>query len=219
MLAPSAAALDFWRRADLPHVGARVVPPARLTPGGDVVAAADDAPLRIGYLGSTSFHKGWYVFERLACAHANDARYEFVHLGLGSMPSQRYACDPVRVTGQRRDAMIDAIVRNRIDVAIIWSLWPETFCFTAHEALAGGAFVVARRGAGNVWPAVEANAPHQGCAVDDEDSLFRLFETGEIRTLAARSTKRRFALTLGGNTAEDMRREGSLIPIVDEVRL
>jgi hypothetical protein len=194
-----------------------VVPPAHLTPIADVVAAADDAPLRIAHLGSASFHKGWHIFERLACAHANDARYEFVHLGLGSMPSQRYACDPVRVTGQRRDAMIDAVVRNRIDVAIIWSLWPETFCFTVHEALAGGAFVVTRRGSGNVWLAVEENAPHQGCAVDDEDGLSRLFETGEIRTFAARSTKRRFALTLGGNTAEAMRSAGSVTPVVDEV--
>jgi hypothetical protein len=110
--------------------------------------------------------------------------------------------DPVRVAPNKRGAMIEAAIRHRIDVAVVWSLWPETFCFTVHEALAAGAYVLARRDAGNVWPAVEANAPWQGRAVDDETSLFQLFESGDILTLVARARRVRGTLTPGGNTAD-----------------
>jgi hypothetical protein len=98
--------------------------------------------------------------------------------------------------------MIQAVVRHRIDVVICWSLWPETFCFTAHEALAGGAFVVARRDAGAISSAVESNAPHQGCVIADEAALFRLFETGEIEQLVVQAHRVRGTLHPGGNTAD-----------------
>jgi hypothetical protein len=70
-----------------------------------------------------------------------------------------------------------------------------------HEALAGGAFVLARRDAGNIWPAVEANAPLQGCAVTDEAELFHLFESGEIQARVAGSRRVRGTLRPSGSTA------------------
>jgi len=98
--------------------------------------------------------------------------------------------------------MIEAVIQHQIDIVVCWSLWPETFCFTAHEALAGGAFVIAREDAGNIWPAVQANAPGQGIAVKNEIDLFQLFETGEIQALVASSQRSRGTLHPGGNTAE-----------------
>ena len=47
-----------------------------------------------------------------------------------------------------------------------------------------------------------SNAPEQGCAVDEEEELFRLFESGDIRDLVAAAHRRRFALTPGANTAD-----------------
>jgi hypothetical protein len=205
VVAPSAVALSFWQaRGDLPHAGTSVVPPARLTMLRDAnpVICANGAPLRVAHLGGASLHKGWPVFELLVNAHGANSRYEFYHLGQGDTGLSRCIHGPVRVGPGQRDAMTQAVVRHRIDVVICWSLWPETFCFTAHEALAGGAFVVARRDAGAIWPAVETNAPLQGCSVADEATLFRLFETGEIELLVARSPRVRGTLTPGGNTAD-----------------
>jgi FkbM family methyltransferase len=204
VLAPSSSTLELWqRRGGYPHAECTVVPLARLTMAAqhDPVATTINARLRVAHVGGASMHKGWHVFEALAFAHAGDPRYEFYHLGCGSTPSSRYIREPVRVGPDQRDAMIEAIVRNRIDVVILWSLWPETFSFTVHEALAGGAFVIARKDAGNVWPAVQASAPWQGCAVDDEAGLFELFENGEVRTLVARANRIRGTLTPGNNSA------------------
>jgi FkbM family methyltransferase len=215
VLAPSAVTLDLWRqRSNLPHAGATVVTPARLIlrNQNDPVTTANEGCLRVAHLGGASLHKGWPVFEHLAATHIGDPRYEFYHLGLGSVPSSRYRHDPVRVTVNHRDAMVEAIMRHRIDVVICWPLWPETFCFTVHEALAGGAFVVARLAGGNVWPAVAANAPGQGCALADEPSLFHLFETGEIRTRVTAARRARGTLYPSGNTAEFLLNEQTASP-------
>lgn len=219
VLAPSRPALAFWQsHAGLPHAGSEVLPPARLlmaAPGCDpqlrVQGLASHKRLRVAFLGAPVFHKGWPVFEELAHDLATDDRYSFHHLGMSQSdrPSINITNVPVHVTPGNREAMVEAVAEQRIDVAVNWSLWPETFCFTVHEALAGGAFVVAHAGAGNVGPTLRINAPAQGCIIDGEADLARLFQTGEIWRLVARSRRRRGALLLGGGTADWLRRRRS----------
>ncbi len=162
VLAPSATALELWsRQGALSYSATYVVDLADLIMdvAGSRIAGRDDAVLRIAHLGSANRHKGWQVFEALAMRHAQDRRYQFYHLGADGVRSRKYTHIPVRVTPSHRDAMVEAVARHQIDVVISWSLWPETFCFTVHEALAGGAFVIARDSAGNVAPALAAAAP------------------------------------------------------------
>jgi len=210
VLAPSVAALDIWLRSgSFYHSGAEVMPLARLimVDAGDehaVPTARNNGPLRIAHLGARVMHKGWFVFEELALCLAGDARYKFYQLGInGGVPLAGCIQNiPVCVVAEQREAMIEAVAEHRIDVVISWSLWPETFCFAVHEALAGGAFVVARLAAGNVWPAVQANASAQGCAITGEAELVKLFISGEVLRLAARAQRSRGALFTGGGTAD-----------------
>ncbi len=205
LLAPSMATFDFWRHlGGYAHVSGAVVPPARLAMERveQTSTISKDVVLRVAHLGSASMHKGWNVFERLVFEYSDDPRYQFYHLGLDGVPSSAFVRDPVMVSPDRRDAMIHAVMRHQIDVVVCWSLWPETFCFTVHEALAGGAFVIAREDAGNIWPAVRVNAPGQGIAVNSEVDLFQLFKTGKIQELVISSQRFRGALHPGGNTAE-----------------
>jgi hypothetical protein len=205
VLAPSEAFLNVWsRQVSYPFAEAKVVPIARLVMAaqGDPVSTKAGSPLRVAHIGASITPKGWDVFEELASKHARDRRYKFYQFGADGVYSSKYTHVPVRVTPKHRSAMIEAIVRNRIDVVICWSIWPEAFCFTVHEALAGGAFVIACASAGNIWPAVQANAPGQGLAVEDEASLFQLFETGEIQACVARSRRFRGALHPSGDTAD-----------------
>jgi hypothetical protein len=205
VLAPSVTALELWlRRGSLPHAATHVVTLADLImdTAGDPIVARNDAPLRIAHLGSSIRQKGWQVFETLAMRHARDRRYRFYHLGVDGVRSRKYTHIPVRVTPSDRDAMVEAVASHQIDVVICWSLWPETFCFTVHEALAGGAFVIARQAAGNIGPAMQAAAPLQGLEVKDEAELSALFESGAIHTLVTRGERRRGRLQPRGNTAE-----------------
>src|SRR5262249_46571973 len=155
-------------------------------------------------LGQRVYHKGWTVFEELALRFIGDDRYQFFQLGLpDGLPLPRSIRNvPVRVAPEQRHAMEEALKAAQIDVVVTWSLWPETFCFAVHEALAAGAFVVARANAGNVWPAIQAYAPDQGCAIEDEAGLVALFNGSELRTRVEKLFRRSGTLQSGGATAE-----------------
>lgn len=218
VLAPSHAALEQWQRmSSLPASEAAAMPLAKLIPApldADTPKSHTASPdqIRIAHVGARVGHKGWVVFEELAMALSGDRRFAFFHLGeAGVAPiegSIRHV--PVRVTAEHREAMIDAIAEQRIDVVISWSLWPETFCFAVHEALAGGAYVVAREGAGNVGPAIRTHAPQQGCVVSDECELRALFEGGEILARVVNADRRYGSLKLGRGTADWMLQKGEL---------
>ena len=215
IVAPSDAALNLWRsRAGLPHSDAFVQPPADLRLGraeGWARLGGTRGRLRIAHLGRRVFHKGWPVFEELAMRFANDPRYEFLQLGAADDDAPMPGCVrhlPVQVTPDRRDAMTEAVRNAGVDVVVAWSMWPETFCFTAHEALAGGAYVVARQGAGNIWPAVARNAPGQGCAVADQDALFAMFAGATLTTAAAKPRRQGTVLPGPGSMAWLARRAG-----------
>jgi hypothetical protein len=213
VLAPSAVALDLWRdRANLPHTRAEVVPHTRLvmSPSASANHVADPARrLRVAHLGARVFHKGWPVFEDLVLEFAGDDRYAFFQLGTENGPPSpgpvRHI--PVRVSAERREAMVEAVAEARIDVVVCWSLWPETFCFTLYEALAGGAYVVAWARGGNLAPALAENAPDRGCVLDTKDALFALFSSDALRTRVAASPRHRGGMINGGGTADWLLRD------------
>jgi hypothetical protein len=145
--------------------------------------AAPETPLRVGFVGLPSHHKGWEVFQQLALRHQNDSRYAFFHLAtVAAAAYSNITFAEIVLDRERRDYMIDAIVTNGIDVAVNWSLCYETFSFSAHEAIAGGAFVLAPKAAGNVVPAI--TRAQQGMGLDSEQELFDLFASGKVFELA-----------------------------------
>jgi FkbM family methyltransferase len=205
VLAPSQAALSVWQNCSgLSAADAAVYPPARLLPGPSLrTKRRSGRAIRVAYLGQRLFFKGWSVFEELASRFAKDRRFKFFHLGMaGNQALPGYVKHvPVQVDASNRNAMIEAIVANDIDVVVSWSLWPETFCFAVYEALAGGAFVVARAEAGNVWPAIQSSSEGQGFAVHTEADLFALFEGARLEELLAVSKRRTGALISQSGTA------------------
>lgn len=212
MLAPSASALSLWvGRGALRHVGTTIVPLARLLLSGDTGEEVPDGgpsvagrPLRVAHAGARLMHKGWTVFEELALQLQDDARYEFMHFGveIGAALPGCIRSVPVRVTADTRDGMIEALAEHGVDVVISGSLWPETFCFAAHEAIAAGAYVLARAGAGHVWPMIANDAPGQGWRFETEAELAALFISGAVVDLVAGCAVRRGTLLPGRGTAD-----------------
>ena len=185
VLSPSGDALERWRNGGGFHqVHGRVLPLAAL---GE---AARDAPkppsadgvLRTAFLGFPASHKGWGVFRDLVQRFADDPRYAFLHFGAQGAGYAGMGFVETRVSVADPLAMRDALVREGVDVALVWSLWPETFCFTALEAAAAGAAVVTGPDSGNVAAQVSAGLP--GLTLPDEAALMRLFASGEILSLS-----------------------------------
>lgn len=180
VLAPSETALNFWKsRGDFPHSKALILPLARVELG---IPSRNTRrrPLRVAHLGAAASHKGWATFKKIVERHAEDERYEFFRLGFGKTELDGLTEVLVEVKPGNLDAMIEAVLEYEIDVVINWSSCYETFSFITLEALAAGAFVVARKDAGNVWPAVVAAEKKRGMGVATEIELRALFMTGEI---------------------------------------
>ena len=74
--------------------------------------------------------------------------------------------------------MIKAIASARIDVAILWSICPETFGFSTCEAFAGGALPVTNSGSGNIARLVQESGV--GFVFNTEQELFEAFDSGQI---------------------------------------
>jgi glycosyltransferase involved in cell wall biosynthesis len=184
LIAPSESALNFWRdRGGFSVRECHVVPLGWMEFDAPELSLVN-FPLRIAFLGTPVYHKGWGVFEALAAAHAGDSRYKFFFCGTNPPNELRNITHvPVRVTKVDREAMCNALMAHHIDVALLWSLWPETFCFTAHEAMAAGVFVVTRRAAGNIWPAVSCADIEAGIGLETEAELREIFATGQILSL------------------------------------
>lgn len=188
LLAPSEIALTFWRaRSPLRYSTASVFPHCTLLMEPNLLVRKSETHLRIGFAAGAWYHKGWDVFEELASRFHNDPRYSFFHLGATSAGfSSKLKFIRVVVTPSERLSMTDAIRAHEIDVIVNWSRCYETFCFAAYEAVAAGAFVLARRGAGNIVPAVSQKGVEQGIGLSSDEELFRLFAGRDLFELTKR---------------------------------
>jgi hypothetical protein len=205
VLAPSESALAFWlSNAGLPFRTTAVQPLARIVFASQSSrqGVQPNRPIRIAHLGACDASKGWLAFERLVRHFASDSRYEFIHLGLPIPDATTVAVRnvPVSVTLEAPNAMIEAVAEHRIDAVLSWSPWPETFCYTAFEAIAGGAFLLTHSNAGNVPALVTGPAAGQGLILQDEEALHALLEYDRLRSLLL-SSRRRGVLVREGGTA------------------
>jgi len=183
VVSPSQATLDLWQGAwDFPAAGAVVHPHARLKPRGPAPEAPADRPFRLAYAGLPVPHKGWPVFRDLVQKHAEDSRYEFLHLGARSVPDL-----PVRfVEAAARPgdplAMQRALEAAEADAVLVWPLCRETFSFIAYEAVAAGCALLTGPDSGNVAAFVREGG--HGLVLDDETALAQAFESGDITALS-----------------------------------
>jgi hypothetical protein len=130
-------------------------------------------------------HKGWPVFLNLVRHLCNDTHFEFWHLGTAQETSLPIQFQEVKVSPEQPLAMIAALEDCAIDVAVQWSIWPETFGITARECAAAGVFVLTSSVSGAVAEFVRSTGA--GLALDQEQDLLDLFKgKGLLQCVASR---------------------------------
>lgn len=183
VVSPSQPTLDLWRRSwKFADKGEVILPHATLVERGPAPVAAAKRPLRVAFAGMPVPHKGWPIFHDLVLRFAEDPRYAFLHLGgrtPGGLPLEFHK---IVVTDQTPRAMQDAIERLEVDVVLLWPLCRETFSFTAYEAVAAGAAVIAGPDSGNI--AAFVHAGEHGLVMADEDALGVAFGSGDVAALS-----------------------------------
>lgn len=208
VLAPSETIVEFWRsRYGYKHAEVHIVEPCSIEFVCDAPAYSAGRPLKVAFLGAPAYHKGWHTFEAIARWHARDPRYEFVHLGWHDAQVPGVQFIKTGVSREDRSAMVRAVSEAGIDVSLNWSLCFESFSFTTHEAIAAGAYVISRRGAGHVARLLSTTYVESGLLLASEIELSALFADGEIRKLVATSRRRFGVLHYGRGASSVLTRE------------
>ena len=180
VIAPSSFALNFWQdKFPIKKIPGKVMPLLSLRWSTPTPVKKGLDSLRIGYLGFPLDQKGWHTWLNLVEACATDSRYIFFHFSSAEGTPGNYQRIHVAVTPEKPSMMIDTLRQENIDVALLWSVVPETFSFTLHEALAAGCFIVTNKKSGNIQDFLHRN-PEHGMVLDGESDLLALFANGEL---------------------------------------
>ncbi|MCU0485450.1 MAG: glycosyltransferase [Anaerolineales bacterium] len=180
VVAPSNFVMDLWKEKfpSNNYIG-KIAPLASIRWTDHVPIKHNKHRWRIGFLGYPMEHKGWSAWMKLVVACAADDRYQFFHFSWAEGTPGNYHRIHVAVNPEKPSMMIDALRQENIDVALLWSVVPETFSFTLHEALAAGCFIVTNKKSGNIQDFLRRN-PEYGMVLDSESDLLALFANGEL---------------------------------------
>ncbi|WP_444924267.1 hypothetical protein ACJJH9_03115 [Microbulbifer sp. DLAB2-AF] len=181
VVAPSEFTLDLWRsKSSLKMKSNRVIEHLSL----ELDSIRPDhvgGVIRIGFLGFPAYLKGWGDFAKLVKKFICDERYEFVHLAHENPNLLPIEFVEAKATFDDREAMIRAVRKSNLDLVFIPAKSPETFGFTAYEAVAGGAKVITYSDAGNVSAFVAQY--NSGAIFNDFNEVNKLLEAGITESL------------------------------------
>lgn len=154
-----------------------------------------NSKLRLAYIGYKSYNKGWNTFCNLV-RYINKKNINIDLFVLGNTDEYLPNVQVIEVSFQKEgtDAMTKAIRQNKIDIAFLWSPWPETYSYTFFESYVGGAFIITNINSGNI--AVKTMQLNCGRVFSDEQELFKFFGSKEnIEEITNYSARRPLNLT------------------------
>jgi glycosyltransferase involved in cell wall biosynthesis len=141
------------------------------------------SPLKIAFVGLTTYYKGGETWEYIVRRFGSDTRYKFFHFAVQRDRSLPQTFIFANVTSENRHAMVDALKTHHIDVVFLWSVCSETFSFRLHEAMAAGCYVVTHPDSGNIQATVLRT--NCGAVLTDEQEMAAWLDsdrlTGAVR--------------------------------------
>lgn len=140
---------------------------------GNAEQLASNQTVRIGFLGMPRRHKGWETWSRLVSNCSGDG-YQFIVFNSSNDSYANMSKVKVGFSGSNLNAMTDALRKSQIHVALLWSIWPETYSYTCFEAFSANAFIITNKNSGNIADVVRAN--NNGIVLENEKQLLDLFQ-------------------------------------------
>lgn len=185
--APSQFAMNLWSETfPTPDLPKQVEPHVSLEWEADVPMPlpADRQPLRIAFVGRPVFHKGFSTWTRITKLFHMDERYQFFLASSNSVKSRNFNRLPLSSVSQSANPMVAALIAGRVDVALLWSICPETFSYTLFESLSAGCFILTNPNSGNIQAYIREH-PERGVVLEDEKSMIRLLGEGGLVSAVA----------------------------------
>lgn len=156
VISPSNFVKQFWlEKSKLKYSSFHVIP--HYSFGKDYRRRnKNSGNLKIAFIGTPAYHKGWNDFIALISAlNKNPLSFSFYVFASYAPRSRLYKLVKVLTNSKENGQMQNQLIKNDIDIAFIGSVWPETYCLTAYEAIAADTFVVANYLSGNAAKVVE----------------------------------------------------------------
>ena len=107
--------------------------------------------IKIAYIGVPTRQKGWESWKRFVESAYSDG-YQLYQFGPFCNTDNSKNIININVSIQRdgENAMIEALRSNKIEVAVLNSISPETYSSVYHECLASNLFIITNQNSGNV---------------------------------------------------------------------
>lgn len=172
---PSQSALENWREA-YPEKSFHTTVILHQILSGEYKAnmspVSDSEPLRIAYVGYQAPHKGWAEWKE-AVKRSHEAGCNYLYYQMGSCNEKIDFVQKCDIDFKKDiNAMITALRENKIDCAVLWSLWPETYSFTFYESYSANCYILTNQLSGNIAAMVKQKG--NGTAAENKNDLSAL---------------------------------------------
>ncbi len=174
-IAPSETAKRMFEKSYPQYCGRIIVIPHLIAEGRYIRKKKSNMEsIKIAFVGAQTISKGWEDWLSVSDALLKSGLpYKMYYFG--EKEDSRLGINNIRVstTMDGKNAMVDALRENDIDVTVLWSIWPETYGYTFFESQAAGCFVVTTKDSGNMAHMINQNG--NGIVLDNSlDSLTNL---------------------------------------------
>lgn len=145
--------------------------------------------IRIAYVGTAIWHKGWEQFSKLVDRLCQ--KFDFYCLGdcPDDMRIQNVFYIPVELKGSGHVlTMTEALLQYDIDIVYIGSIWPETYSYTYYEAYEAGCFILTNVKSGNVSNQVILN--QNGLSFSDDNEMMAWLENAPVQEVIQNLSQR-----------------------------
>lgn len=105
--------------------------------------------IKVAFLGHKTYIKGSAVWDFLIEQKNIIGQYDFYHIG-GSEKSGFVVNIPYSFQKSGINSAVDTLIEYDIDIVILWSLVPESYSYTLHEALCAGCYIITSEQSGNI---------------------------------------------------------------------
>lgn len=128
--------------------------------------------IRIAFVGQQIYLKGWLIWKEVQKQFREEESFQYYYFGHIKEKLPNTSSIEVNFQKEGQNAMLQALKKNKIQVAVLWSICPETFSFTYYECFAAGIFVITNQNNGNIAAMVRENK--NGIVLKDEIELSEL---------------------------------------------
>lgn len=135
--------------------------------------------LKIAYIGAQIESKGWNIYKKIVeGTNSKKCNYKFYYFGFPNEKLDNVNNVLVQVHRQGKNAMIDSLRNENIDIVVLPAIWPETYSYTMYEAFAANSYILTLADSGNIAYTVKKN--NIGKVFESEKEIYLYINNEEI---------------------------------------